>query len=260
MYICQGQAVSRLEYSSAVLSLSPIQVRESVLNRAFVCDSQHLDVWLLSVRMDILEREIYEGVLSQDERTRCGRFMFESDRVRCITARGGLRWLLSSYCGIPPEELGIQAGDYGKPALRDSRVPAQFNVSHSGDYILIGITAGAQCGVDIERSTAHRSEQAIADRFFCSREAEWLRRTENGFLRLWTTKEAIIKAIGRGLSIPLSDVDVTDVVEGKTSVITLRTIEPAPQTLWLKELNLMNDYTAAVAVIGAERSIRLMPA
>ena len=88
---------------------------------------------------------------------------------------------------------------------------------------------------------------------------EWLKRTDKGFYRLWTTKEAIIKAVGRGLSIPLSDVDVTDVVEGRTSFIRLNTSGLEPQLVWLQEINLIDGYAAAVAIIGGSRTIRRMP-
>jgi len=240
-------------------SLSATQLREVTHGRTRHCQLQYLDVWLLSARIDAGERDIYERTLSADELERAGRFHFEADRDRSIVARGSLRRILSTYCACRPEALVFRAGEHGKPALLESSVPVEFNVSHSGDCVLIGVTTGNECGVDIERSRSRLSEEGIAERFFCPREVEWLRRNEKGFLRLWTTKEAIIKAVGRGLSIPLSDVDVTDVVEGRASDITLRTSGLESQTLWLKEMSLLEDYAAAFAVVGSSREIRLMP-
>jgi phosphopantetheinyl transferase len=88
---------------------------------------------------------------------------------------------------------------------------------------------------------------------------EWLSLRAKRFLRVWTTKEAIVKAVGHGLSIPLSDVDVTDVVEGKTSSIMLRTLGMEPQTLWVNELSLVPNYAAAVATVEEKLTVRLMP-
>ena len=240
-----------------MFALTPIQIRD-LTARPRECDSQRVDVWLLSVKTDAAELKIYEEVLGDDEKARAGRFLFAADRARSITARGGLRWLLSSYCQIQPEALTFHACDHGKPALLKPPRDVEFNVSHSGDYVLIGIGVDAQCGVDIERSQVHLSEQEIAEHFFCTREVEWLRRTEDGFLRLWTTKEAVIKAVGRGLSIPLSDVDVTDVVEGRNPVVTLA-LGPTRQMLWVTELNVIPDYRAAVAIIGGPRELHLLP-
>jgi 4'-phosphopantetheinyl transferase len=239
--------------------LSPSQLREFTYNQTRKCEAGHLHIWLLSAVMNAEERDIYESVLSDDERARSSRYVFEIDRMRSITARGGLRWLLSSYCGVPPDSLRFQQGDYGKPSLHGASIHYEFNVSHSGDYVLIGITTGVHCGVDIEKSRARISEQSIAERFFCPREIQWLRQTEKGFLRLWTLKEAILKAVGHGMSIPLSDVDVTDIVEGRASTIVLETSGLAPQPMWLQELQLLDDYASAVAVAGEPREIHLMP-
>lgn len=239
--------------------LSGLQIRKSAIKRDHKCDSSHLDIWLLSVQINAEEREIYERVLSKEEVVRAGRFIFEADRARFITARGGLRWLLSSYCAVRPEALVFQLGDHGKPSLAIPPGTARFNVSHSGDYVLIGITAGSECGVDIEYSRAHLSEQQIAEHFFCPREVEWLRKNERGFVRLWTAKEAFIKAVGRGLSIPLSNFDITNVMLGDGSGIVLKTPGLEPRSVWVTELDLVEPYAAAAAVIGMPRTIRLMP-
>src|SRR5439155_20145389 len=158
--------------TDAVLPFSPGQVQEINLKRKRNCYPKQLHVWLLSALMHDAERGIYQRVLSGDERARSDRYVFEIDRARSIAARGGLRWLLSSYTGVPPDALIFQEGDYGKPLLRGMSTHHEFNVSHSGDYILIAITTGAQCGVDIEGSRAHISEQSIAESFFCPREIQ----------------------------------------------------------------------------------------
>ncbi len=158
--------------------------------------------------------------------------------------------ILSAYTGVPPAELMFQVGSHGKPSL--STDPAiEFNVSHSVGFALIGITQGIPCGVDIEHARAGRHEAAIADGFFSPREIRWLANTAGGFFRLWTAKEAVIKAVGRGLSIPLSDVDVTDVVAGRATSIVLDTPGVEPRTIALAELTIGEDYAAAVAVDGA---------
>jgi 4'-phosphopantetheinyl transferase len=221
--------------------------------------SEYFDVWLLSARIDIRETEILEGLLSSDERARVDRFRFSADRVRSIVARGGLRRILSCYCCAPADHIAFQNGSHGKPALLQPSSALEFNVSHSGDCVLIGVTSGVPCGVDIERRRVNGGELAISDKFFCQREVEWLARSEDHFPRLWVAKEAIIKAVGRGLSVHLREVDVTDIVEGRASSITLWTAGTEPQTLWLNELVLVPNYAAAVATVGVKRVIRLMP-
>jgi 4'-phosphopantetheinyl transferase len=240
-------------------ALSAIQVREYTTNHPQRCEAQHLDAWLLTTRIPPEERSIYETVLSSAEQQAAARFRFEADRERSVVARGGLRWILSAYCGVAPDALKFQVTGHGKPSLLGLPAAPQFNVSHSGDYVLIGVTISAPCGVDIERSNPRVKEKEIARRYFCPREVEWLDRTRQGFLRLWTMKESIIKAVGRGLSIPLSDVDVTDVVEGKTSIMMLKTPDVETQTIWLQELDIVEGYAAAVAMIGNGGRVNLFP-
>jgi 4'-phosphopantetheinyl transferase len=238
--------------------LIPRQVLDYTQGQLRSCGHVYCDLWLLSAKVDIPEREILENLLSTNEREHAGRFHFEADRIRSIVARGGLRRILSSYCRASPHAMEFHAGSHGKPALLNPSAALEFNVSHSGDCVLIAVTSGVPCGVDIEHGRPVTAEREIAERLFCPREVEWLSRTENGFHRIWVMKEAIIKAIGLGLSILLSNVDVTDVLEGKTSSITLRTPGMEPQMLWLRELFLLPTHAAAVATVQDKRIFRLV--
>ncbi|MGB7984765.1 MAG: 4'-phosphopantetheinyl transferase superfamily protein [Terracidiphilus sp.] len=223
------------------------------------CEPEFCDLWLVSAKIDVPEREILECLLSADERDHSGRFRFEQDRVRSIVGRGGLRQILSSYCRVPPHAIQFHTGSHGKPALLRPFTALEFNVSHSGDCVLIAVTSGVPCGVDIESDRANTPEVWITEKFFCPREVEWVSRNEKGFLRIWVIKEAIIKATGLGLSIPLSDIDLTDLLEGKTSSVTLRTSFMKPQTLWLKEFSFLPNYAVAVATMQDKLIFRLMP-
>jgi 4'-phosphopantetheinyl transferase len=238
-------------------ALSGAQLKEYTHKRARHGAPGRLDLWLLSTDLNDVDREVYVSVLAREERERAGRFHFEADRNRFLAGRAGLRWILSLYCGIPPRELLFQTGAHGKPALICA--PPAFNVSHSGDYALVAVTAGPACGVDIEYQKPRADEGGIARRFFSPREVEWLKRTKDGFLRLWTAKEAIIKAVGGGLSIPLADVDVTDIVDRKSRTMTLNTSGLPPQNLWLQELAPVAGYAAAVAVLDEPFTVHCMP-
>jgi 4'-phosphopantetheinyl transferase len=224
------------------------RVREYAISSQRPRDGQ-LHVWQLSTQMTAEERAGHWSRLSADERDRAGRFRFDADRDRHIAARGGLRVILSAYTGVPPTELTFHVGAHGKPSL-SAETAIEFNVSHSVGFVLIGISRGVPCGVDIEHARAGRHETAIADRFFSPREIRWLADTSGGFFRLWTAKESVIKAVGRGLTIPLSDVDVTDVVAGRATSIVLDTPGVEPRTIGLAELTIAEDYAAAVAVDG----------
>jgi len=239
--------------------LTALELLDYTEERPRTCGSAFCDVWMISAAVDTQGLGLLQSVLSAEERARAGRFRFEEDRVRFIAARGGLRRILASYGSLSPSRLEFQAGRYGKPALLNPSAALEFNVSHSGDYALIVVTAGAACGVDIECSKAHTDQAAIAANFFSAREVEWLSHNEPRFLRLWTAKEAVVKAVGGGLSIPLCDFDVSAVLEGKTSSIALASHGIQPQTLWLRELPVVPGYAAAVATVQHPRVFRVIP-
>ncbi len=169
------------------------------------------------------------GVLSGEERARAGRFHRPEDRTRSLVSRTALRKLLARYVGSTPAALRFTTGPHGKPALaRGSADPAlDFNVAHSGGVILLAF-AVCPVGVDVELVRDGVEIAELARRFFAPSEiaavhaAKAAVRVET-FFRIWTRKEAFLKAHGAGLSAPLEAFSTTtesgdprEEVEGST--------------------------------------------
>jgi len=151
-----------------------------------------------------------EAVLSADERGRAARFFNETVRTRFIVARGVLRYILSKHTRIPPQELAFVYGARGKPTLPD----VQFNLSHTNDLILIGVSPQQSLGVDVEYIYPIPEMATIARDYFSINEQHALfalppEQRQDAFFTLWTRKEAYIKATGDGFSMPLHNFDVT---------------------------------------------------
>ncbi|MGQ9490513.1 MAG: 4'-phosphopantetheinyl transferase family protein [Anaerolineae bacterium] len=200
-----------------------------------------------------------QALLGEDERVRAERFRFPCDRRRYIVAHSALRLILSRYCGRPPQAIRFQYNPHGKPLLapdlQNDGGPLHFNLSHSDELALIGLALGGQIGVDIERVRPELADERLAERFFSPREVAKLRSLPAGeqpeaFFRYWTCKEALVKACGSGLSLPLDRFDISvapDTPAAPLSVAgapveakhwSLRTLTPAP------------GYIAAIAVEG----------
>ncbi len=151
-------------------------------------------------------------LLADDERTRASRFRFERHRRRFVVGRAATREIVGRCAEIEPRRVAFEYGPHGKPALAGGG-GIEFNVSHSGDRAFIAVVRGRTVGGDIEVRRDVPDADAIARRFFNEREAAWIRDSDgtaksDAFLRLWTRKEAYVKAVGGGLSIPLDGVDV----------------------------------------------------
>ncbi|MGE5645272.1 MAG: 4'-phosphopantetheinyl transferase family protein [Acidobacteriota bacterium] len=139
-------------------------------------------------------------VLDPRERERAARFRFESDRRRFIASHTQLRRILARYLNVGPAAVRIEIGKLGKPSVEG---PVRFNMSHSGELALYAV-ALREVGVDVERIRTDLDVMGIASRFLPAPEALELGELEPGertraFFRLWTRREAWLKARGIGL-------------------------------------------------------------
>jgi len=172
-----------------------------------------LRLWWL--RLDEMPDAAALATLSADEIARGKRFAFEGLRRRHLASHVALRAILAQQTGLPAAALVFGAGPFGKPFLQ---APAEcvFNMSHSDDVAVIAVApdapAGTEIGVDVEVLRPMRDAIALAGRNFTAAEQRELLATppelrDLAFMRGWTRKEACLKAIGSGLSIPPDAVD-----------------------------------------------------
>ncbi len=152
--------------------------------------------------------------LSREERARAVRFRFARDRERFLAARRVLREILTRYLNTTPSSVPLRQATSGKPFL----VPhghLRFNISHAGSTLLVAVARERELGVDVEWLDADVPVAELAETTLSKPERRILdgldgERRKVAFLAFWTRKEALVKADGRGLSLPLSDVDVSD--------------------------------------------------
>jgi 4'-phosphopantetheinyl transferase len=154
--------------------------------------------------------------LSEAERQRASRLRFERDRRRFIAARSRLRELLAERVGTRPEALELASGRNGKPQLgpRFAHTGWRFNASHCDEVALYAFSRETDVGIDIEAIRPIAEADDIAARFFSPRERrDYLALAPDdrprGFFRCWTRKEALVKALGEGLSLPLERLDAS---------------------------------------------------
>jgi 4'-phosphopantetheinyl transferase len=176
-----------------------------------------LDRELLDGEVDVVTANLDEHpglghLLTGDERARARRFHFRVHRERFVAARGLLRLLLGERLDADPGSVRITTGAQGKPRL-ESGGDLCFNLAHSGRDALYAFTHGGDVGVDIE---AVRSVDPVALSKTCFSNAErdelldlHPSRRLDAFFHGWARKEAVIKADGRGMSLPLDRFSVT---------------------------------------------------
>jgi 4'-phosphopantetheinyl transferase len=219
-------------------------------------------VW--RIRLDLLPPQIasLRCVLTDDERVRADRFHADRHRHRFIACRAQVRQLLAGYLNERPEKIDFRHGPQGKPALGALWVDSgiDFNVSNSHDMALCAVAWHCELGVDIEHLREGRDHEGLAARFFAPQEVAALnaipadRRIE-AFLRCWTRKEAVLKAVGIGLSFPLDRLVVTLAPSEPARVMAFDGTQAAAANWWLEHLEPAPGYVGALAAPGDRREV-----
>lgn len=216
-------------------------------------DEVHL--WRIDLRD---EKGDGSDVLTAGEMERARRMTVEVVRRRFVSSRSALRRLLAGYLEQHPHELIFQTGPHGKPAL--SGATLSFNLSHASDEALLAVTRRSPIGVDVERVSSARMTNDIAARFFSPHEQKQLAECRDGdrlasFFRIWSRKEAVVKALGEGLACPLDSFDVSaNAQDARLLAFRRPGIDIAQWTL--RDLPAADGYVAALAVMGACGALR----
>lgn len=211
-------------------------------------DDRIVTVW--QVDLDACRRHIpaHLQLLSSNELGRANRFYSDVHREWFIACRVALRLILGARLATRPDRLRFRYGPSGKPEIDSDTTDARFNVSHTHGRALIAVTAGFDIGVDIEREAAVLDWNRLSALVFSHEERGELGEAADkpgAFLRGWTRKEAVLKAIGVGLSGSLTDLTVS---LGQTPAIITSLAEGGSPSDWtLIDLS----GTAGVAALAA---------
>jgi phosphopantetheinyl transferase len=165
------------------------------------------DVWFAWVGDHASDVERFSReYLSPDEEARLRAYRSREAAERYVVTRSLVRIVLSEHLGISPREIRVNRTDTGKPVIAES-ASVHFNVTHSADLILLALSQERPVGVDVERRRDVDRVRALANRWLTDLErGEVDRLTAHGatmsdaFLRIWSLKEARLKALGVGIS------------------------------------------------------------
>ncbi len=195
------------------------------------------------------------AVLDGQEQAKAERFRAAQARRASILARGMTRLVLAKYLATSAQSLTFEFNHYGKPRLAERALAErlQFNVSHSGEWVVLAVTAAAAVGVDIERHRPMDDALRLAARFFSLSERSTLAQIASNeqlaaFFRCWTRKEAYIKAVGTGIFAGLDTFDVTLRPDEPANVLRFHTTAYETGAWTLRDFDLAERYSAAVMV------------
>lgn len=216
------------------------------------CALGEVHVWRIGLECEGVGAAALEAALSADERAKAERFYFPGLKKRWTITRGALRYILAIYTRSDPRSLEFCVGSYGKPTLARRACDVSFNLSHTNNIVLLAVTKSSRVGVDAEEVCSGIEVEEISRRFFSPEEADEILTLSPearllAFFATWTRKEAFVKALGRGLSVPLNSFRVTVRSDDPAQLISVDWNEPSRWGL----LDLGNPkMAAALAVEG----------
>jgi len=185
--------------------------------------------------------------LPQGRRTKIERFLRRPDAERALLAESMVRYVLMSRFGMDAKTISFHTNQFGKPQVVGS--PVHYNISHSGNWVVCGFD-DKPLGVDVEE--VKRISLDIAHRFFSPDEYGYImsqpvEKRDGAFFDLWTIKESVIKAEGKGLSMPLDSFTIT--IDGDRVSIGP---ELFSSTWFLKRYPIEEGYRCAVCCMKNE--------
>jgi len=162
--------------------------------------SEQIEVWSIRLPVEPAMLRALEAVLSEDEVRRMARYRTDDRRASAIVARGALRVLLGKYVQLDPMLIRFSYSENGKPFLEQGDVA--FNVSHSGDWVVLAFGLKRRLGVDVERIAPRTHFDDLLERCFLPKEIAQIKAAADPldlFFRFWVKKEAYVKACGSTL-------------------------------------------------------------
>jgi 4'-phosphopantetheinyl transferase len=192
------------------LEMGPKELRWEAYGGGRVALEEHeVHLWQVDMAHELGHLQRLERSLGEDEIARLDRFRYSRDRESFILSHGCLREILGLYTGTAPGEIPIVSDGGGKPRIGggEGSKGLEFSLSHSRDVALIALGVNRQLGVDVEYIEPDFPVLDVARNSFTGGELELVEAAAGSgrveaFFRIWTQKEAYLKATGAGLSSP----------------------------------------------------------
>jgi len=188
----------------------------------------NVHVWCASLDLTVNTIKTLAAILVSAELDRAARFRFVRDRNLFIAGRGFMRVILGYYLSANPAKLEFIYGNHGKPTLGGVFAAAglHFSLSHSENLGLLAISQVGAVGVDVENIRPLDDADSLVNRFFSQREISSFQKLPKNakplaFFKLWTRKEAFLKATGEGIVHLLDQVEVSFLADESVKLLNL---------------------------------------
>jgi 4'-phosphopantetheinyl transferase len=219
----------------------------------------HVVVWIARISQVIDSLASLDRCLDPQDRARAARFHFVEDRARFTLGRALIRQSVGAYLDLEPEAIELSYTDLDQPGLKND-ANLHFSISHSHELVAVVLTAHARVGLDVEWMQTNSDLDDLANRIMSATEIETFQKLPpaekcDAFFRVWTRKEAYLKALGEGISEGLQEISVSLDAGEISSVEDTRDRTSSPA--WrLQSLPVPPEYQACLACDNPNKSLQ----
>jgi 4'-phosphopantetheinyl transferase len=211
-------------------------------------DFNSIELFYCEAMDSFIETSRFLKYLSKKEAERAEKLIRLEDKRTFIVSHAFLNCRLSRIILVHPSNICFEANEYGKPFIKDNT--HFFNLSHSSNSWCIVLFSGCEVGVDIEAIKYNAEYESVIQTYFTKLEQDLVRKMQSPvemFFRLWTRKEALLKALGTGLNISLGNIDI------RKEQIRLKSIKDQiiPSVLFLHSYRINQHYISIAATLPA---------
>ena len=187
----------------------------SGLEEDFFLDENEIHIWNYTLKPDKKLAEFYFDNLTEEEKDKAEKIIIKEVKYRNILSRVITKKILANYLDKKLNRIHYCYNRFGKPGLSSEINPMNlnFNISHSGDLGIIAISKNNPVGIDIEQILELNDLDNLMDLIFTESEIKQIDLLDHFdktkmFYKIWTAKEAFVKAIGQGLSFPVKNIEL----------------------------------------------------
>jgi 4'-phosphopantetheinyl transferase len=220
-------------------------------------EAGEVQVW--RARVDDAAVAAAVGLLNEEERARMERMRLGISRHEFVVGRAMLRMVAGAATACGPREVTIGVGEHGKPRVEG----VEFSVAHSHGLVLLAMCREAALGVDVEWVEREIESLEIARSTFAPGEVKRIEQAAEGaeraqtFFAVWTRKEAIVKAHGQGLTIPLESFEAP---EGEEEQAVELVVKGDARKLWVRGIEVGEGFAGALAAAAEGLKLKMVDA
>ncbi len=220
-----------------------------------IINDDEIHIWRFNLDPVKSFNEFFINLLSDEEKKQVEKIKLGDVKNRSIISKAIIKNIISNYLGLNIKQIIFSYNEFGKPVIpeRINSFRLNFNISHSGDLGLIAITRKNLIGIDVEKMNELDQIDDIINLCFTETEKYMLSCLESTekkevFYKIWTGKEAFIKAIGKGFSFPLKNISFR--LNSKKEMVIGEILDPmnTGKDWQIYNFNPQDNYTSALVI------------